>query len=281
MITPQEEEFIKNHAYVPEHLAGYGMSISQGEPFFLEDYLCYQRREVLIFVGYPLSGRFDEKRMEEILQRSIQRFNPAQVALQSAVIPAGLGRPSQPDSYYKLDLANRRTFSKVKNMVRRAGKELKVEKGREFQDEHRELIEDFLACHPVDEGTRTLFQKIPAYLSSVPSACLLEARNSRGELAAFDIAEFGARDYAFYMFNFRSQRAPVPGASDLLLQALISEAEKLGKSSVNLGLGVNAKVAFFKEKWGGVPFLPYQFLHYRPSPPSLFGSFLQGFLKKC
>jgi len=39
MITPQEEEFIKNHTYVPEHLPGYGMSISQGEPFFLEDYL--------------------------------------------------------------------------------------------------------------------------------------------------------------------------------------------------------------------------------------------------
>ncbi len=281
MITPEEEEFIKSHAYVPEHLPGYGMSISQGDPFFVEDYLCYQTREVLIFIGYPLSGRFDEKRMEETLQRSVRRFNPSQVALQSAVIPSGWGRPSQTDSYYKLDLAHCRISSKVRNMVQRAEKELKVEKGREFQEEHRKLIEEFLSCHPVDEETRTLFQRIPAYLSSVPSTCLLEARNSEGRLAAFDIAEFGARNYAFYMFNFRSQRTSVPGASDLLLQALLSEARRLGKSSVNLGLGVNPKVAFFKEKWGGEPFLPYQYLHYRPSPPTVFGSFLRGFWKKC
>ncbi|MFH1627942.1 MAG: hypothetical protein ABIE47_04380 [Pseudomonadota bacterium] len=35
-----------------------------------------------------------------------------------------------------------------------------------------------------------------------------------------------------------------------------------GKKYINLGLGINPGVAFFKEKWGGVVFLPYAFCMY-------------------
>ena len=30
-----------------------------------------------------------------------------------------------------------------------------------------------------------------------------------------------------------------------------------GKKYINLGLGINPGVTFFKTKWGGVPFLPH------------------------
>jgi len=272
VITPAEEDFIKNHAYVPEHIPGYGMAISQGDAFLLEDYLCFGGQGFLIFVGYPFRGPFDQSRMKEILQGAVTQFKPAQLALMAPAIPSGFGRPSHLDAYYKLDLANLKIPPKVRNMIQRAARELTVEKGREFKDEHRGLIEDFLAWHCVDEGTRHIFARIPAYLSSVPSAYLLNATNSEGKLSAFDVAEFGAKDYAFYMFNFRSRRHSVPGASDLLLHSLITEARGEGKSSINLGLGINPQVSFFKKKWGGVPFLSHQFLLYRSSPLSLIDS---------
>ena len=85
---------------------------------------------------------------------------------------------------------------------------------------------------------------------------ILEARKNK-ELAAFNIVDLGAADYAFYMFSFRSEKMQVPGASDLLFHEMVKLAQAEGKKTVNLGLGVNAGIRRFKEKWGGVPFLPY------------------------
>jgi hypothetical protein len=52
MITPKEEIFLTRHAYVPEHLPGYGRVFSGGaEPFLLQGYLGYLRKETLIWVG--------------------------------------------------------------------------------------------------------------------------------------------------------------------------------------------------------------------------------------
>jgi len=280
MISASEEDFIKDHAYVPEHIPGYVQTISRGEPFLLKDYLCYQAEGFIIFVGYPLKNSFDENKMREILQSAIRRFKPVRVALLSRPVALQPGHPRQLDHYYRLDMTNLRIPSKVKNMVQRAGRELSIEMGGKFSEEHRGLIADFLASHPVDEGTRYIFERIPDYVESGSSAILFNARNPAGELAGFDVADFGARDWAFYMFNFRSSQSYVPGVSDLLLRSLIIETQRQGKSSLNLGLGINPKVAFFKKKWGGLPFLDHQFLVYRPSPPSLFGSLLQGFLKE-
>ena len=120
---------------------------------------------------------------------------------------------------------------------------------------------------------------MPGYVSYSKTSFVLNARDSAGKLVAFDIADFGAKHYAFYMFNFRSRQHHVPGTSDLLLQALIKEAEQQGKTYVNLGLGINQGVAFFKKKWGGQPFLNHEFLLYRPSFPTLFDSLLQGLFR--
>ena len=122
------------------------------------------------------------------------------------------------------------------------------------------MVEEFLKTHPVDEATRFIFQRIDDYLSSSKTAWIFDARNSRGELVAFDIAEFKPRDYAIYMFNFSSDTRYVPGASDLLLSEVIQQAKTEGKKYINLGLGINPGVTFFKEKWGGVVFLPHALL---------------------
>ena len=279
MITSPEEEFIKNYAYVPEHMPGYGSVMSGGEPFLLEDYLCYKGKELLIFVGFPLKGTFNEKKVSEVLEVAVKRFKPAQVALIAPTTSLRSGKRSETDIYYKLDLVNLKIRSKLKNMIQRASRELGVEKGREFKDEHRHLVKIFLSSRDVGEETRAIFERIPKYISLASTVWIFSARDRAGNLLAFDVAEFGAINYAFYMFNCRSRQHHVPGASDLLLQALIREAEQQGKTYVNLGLGVNQGVAFFKKKWGGLPFLTHEFLLYRPSSPTLFDSLLQGFFR--
>ena len=77
------------------------------------------------------------------------------------------------------------------------------------------------------------------------------------------------------MFNFSSGANYVPGASDLLLFEVIQQAEAEGKKYINLGLGINPGVTFFKEKWGGVAFLPYASCLYHPTRKEFLEALLQ------
>lgn len=276
MITPVQADSIRNHAYIPEHLIGYGEAISGGEPFLLDDFLAYVSPGTLIFIGYPLVGSFHEEAMDQILESAIQRFRPAQVALVAPQITRRQGMRDPSDSYFRLDLDRLKISSKVRNMIQRASREVGVTMEREITPEHQELIAQFLQSRPVDPAMRTLFEKIPRYVSQVPSAQLFNARNQDGLLCGFDIADFGAADYAFYMFNFRSLRRPLPGISDLLLDAIIREAVRQKKRYLNLGLGIHPGVIFFKKKWGGQTFLNYESVRFEPQGPSFWKSILKG-----
>jgi hypothetical protein len=160
-------------------------------------------------------------------------------------------------------------------MLRRASRDTRVESAREIRKEHLSLIGEFLAAHPVSQELGYIFDRIPAYVSAVPTARIFSARDRTGALIAFDVAEFGAKDFAFYQFNFRSRTQYVPGASDLLLDAVITAAQSEGKRYLNLGLGINPGVRRFKEKWGGQPFLPYEYCRYSPGHLTLFDALLQ------
>ena len=282
MITPQEENFLTLHAYVPEHLPGYGRVFSGGgEPFLVGSYLGYLREETLAWVGYPLEGAFQEEKMKSALEWAIKKYRPSRVAITAPSFSGMRGEKKSVDLYYRLELTSLRVPSKTKNMVHRAGRELAIDIGPEFGGDHQALIDLFLGSRELEEGTRVIFSRIAYYLSSVPAARVFAARASRGTLAGFDVADFGDGEYAFYLFNFRSQEAAVPGTSDLLLHALIREAQERGKRYLNLGLGINEGVAFFKKKWGGRPFLPHQSLVYRPSPPSILDFLRKGLTQVC
>jgi len=266
MITAAQEEHIERHAYLPEHVPEYVTAISETEAFLFGGYLAYARQGLVILIGYPLGEPFDQKRMEEARDSAVEHLKPERVSLMAPSIPSSLEKVDHPpsDYYYRLDLSSLAVSQKVRNMVNRAGRELTVEANSRFDDEHRELVAAFLNTHPVDEATRFIFQRIDRYLSSSRTAAILNARTSGGELVAFDITEFKPRDYALYMFNFSSDARYIPGASDLLLVRMIELAKTEGKQYINLGLGINPGVAFFKEKWGGVAFLPHAFCLYHP-----------------
>jgi len=276
MITAKEEAFIREHAYIPEQLPEYAARVSGGEPFLAGDFVFYLSPESLIFVGFPFRGVFEEKKMSKTLEDLVRKRSPRRVALIAPAIPPRFGNAGPPDSYYRLDLEGFRTPAKVKNMVQRASRELELRKGRSLESDHLRLISGFSEAQPLEEGTRTLFSRIPEYLAASPTARVISARNGSGELAGFDIAEFAPSRYAFYMFNFRSRDLHVPGTSDLLLLEIIRTAQEQGKTAINLGLGISPGVAFFKKKWGGRPFLDHRSLIYQPSRIA----FLEGLLSK-
>ncbi|MGE5842069.1 MAG: GNAT family N-acetyltransferase, partial [Deltaproteobacteria bacterium] len=104
---------------------------------------------------------------------------------------------------------------------------------------------------------RHIYTKIPRYLAESSASVLLSSRLPDGRLAAFCVGEFAGLATAFYMFSFRDAGIAPPGATDLLLAQLVEEASKRGHTRINLGLGVNQGIGFFKRKWGAVPYLVY------------------------
>ncbi len=257
MITPAERAYILAHAYVPEHLPHYVTAISQTEPFLVDDFVAHVRGAQLIFVGYPLSENFDATLMLDALERARARFKPSNVSILAPALPDALreGTRLPADEYFRLDVTTLVIPQKTRNMLTRARRDLTTRQGT-FGKEHRRLIEEFLRAHRLDDATRTIFERVPEY-AKCASAGVIEARDARGNLVAFDLADFSATQYAFYLFNFRAVPHRIPGASDLLLAHIIERARAEGKRYVNLGLGIDEGVAFFKRKWGATPFLKH------------------------
>jgi hypothetical protein len=140
-------------------------------------------------------------------------------------------------------------------MIRRAQKELSVRTGL-FGKEHRKLVRGFAAGHTLGAEQAYVFKNIQRYQNRSLTSRLLEVRK-KGRLAAFTIVDLGSAQSAYYLFNFRSAKLTVPGASDLLFSEMVNLAQSEGKKTINLGLGINKGIRRFKEKWGGMPFLSY------------------------
>jgi hypothetical protein len=100
---------------------------------------------------------------------------------------------------------------------------------------------------------------MPDYVSNSPTACVLNARDKKGKLSAFYVIELGAKHFSTYVLGTHSKKHYVPHASDLLFLEMIKLSREHRKNTIDLGLGVNQGIRRFKEKWGGVPFLPYEF----------------------
>jgi len=258
MITADERAFIEAHAYIPEHIPAYVTPISGAEAFLIGEFLVYVDGRRLIFVGYPLEGKFDAAGTEAVLEEARRRFEPALISAMApqALVSLSGSQVSDRDFYYRLDLDKLDLSKKLRNALRRASQEVSIGEREDYSKEHKRLAHELVRRKRIPRETQSIFKNIPAYLGS-PTARLYAARDRNGKLVAFDVAEFGSGEYTFYMFNFRSRARYVPGSSDLLLWRIIREARAQGKRYLNLGLGIDPGVAFFKSKWGGVPFLEH------------------------
>jgi hypothetical protein len=258
VIAAEELRRIHDRAYLLEQIPSYVTAITGAEPFLVDDHVAYVGEGRLVLIGYPLDEAFAVERLERALRDAAGRFEPQIVSVAAPEVPPFMEHAQRdvPDTYYRLLLEGFAPRKKVRNMVKRASRELEVVRDVRFRRAHRGLVKRFLHERDLDAGGRFIYERLGSYAKS-PTARLYEARDRKGRLVAFDIAEVAAKDYTFYAFNLRAHKHPVPGASDLLLHALIEDAIAEGKPYVGLGLGLDPGVAFFKRKWGGVPHVPH------------------------
>ena len=87
-------------------------------------------------------------------------------------------------------------------------------------------------------------------------------------------ARYTALGTVFYLFAFRSPESP-PGTADALLDALAAEGIRRGHTLLNLGLGINPGIVFFKRKWNATILRPHvetSWAVQRPQEAGLLGS---------
>jgi hypothetical protein len=262
MITPEEEAYLRTKAYVPEHIVNLMVPISKGEPFLIEDHLGFVKDNWVIVVGYPLDGNFSQERCERILKQAVETFRPEYLWFIGPEAPSALlgsCKERETDRYYRLDLEQIKLKPSLQRMADIASKALTMERGHSISKEHQSLIAELLKREKLSPRVRELYRAMPDYVMYSPSACVLNAWDKNGKLCAFYVVELGAKNFSTYVLGAHSKKHYVPHASDLLFLEMIRLTREHGKNVINLGLGVNEGIRRFKEKWGGVPFLNYEF----------------------
>lgn len=249
-------------ALVPEQLAAYVQSVSQNRLKNCEGFALWTSDEDAVLVGYPADGeQSDEAALRIRLNKAVASalrlpdlrritvlapFRPEQ-APSSATVVEG-------DSWWFMDLPFT-PGQKLRNMLRRAQRDIVITQ-ENWNDEHAALVDSYLKLRPLHPGTRHIFSRLGSYLQHSNSAVLFAARTADGNLSALTVGDYSALRTAFYMFAFRRPDSP-PGTSDALLDALIKEAVQRGHAQLNLGLGINDGIGFFKKKWNARPAMPY------------------------
>lgn len=260
MLSEEEYQYVSTNAWVPEHLVDYVSSVSGKEPFLMGDFLCYVKGREVTLVGYPLHSPFRVEDLEVVLEETYRRFRPTIFSVLAPELPCWRGLKGQrtPQDYYlRLALEEVSPTSKVRNMLKRASREVELLEGKDLTGAHIGLVEEFVSTKDLPPRTRYLMMGIPRYVQKARGCSVLSAWTREGKLCGFAVAHMGAGQYAFYMFHITSKDWRVPGSSDLILGEIIRKAREEGKRFLNMGLGTTAGIRFFKEKWGARTFAPY------------------------
>jgi hypothetical protein len=273
MLSPGEEKFILKNAKVPEHIPALMAGISQADLFLRDSFLCLAKDDWLIVVGYPLEGEFSAEAFAGALEKARSRVRPFRIWFIAPGIPPSLAPKTEAretDYYYRLDLGNPRFDSRLTRVVEKAAQDLTVEASRRFSEEHLFLTEEFLNRQELPPRVRQLYLRMKEYLSFSQTSLLLSARDRNRRLSAYYVLESGAEKFLTYVVGCHSKTNYVPHASDLLFFEMVKAAQRTQKEYIHLGLGVNEGISRFKKKWGGAPFLKYEFGEISPAGKGAF-----------
>lgn len=261
MLPADQEKYILQHAYVPEHIINLMVGLAQAEAFWENGYVFFVNKDKLIFVGYRLPEISPGEDFGPFLQRIMKKFSSKVTWFIAPEIPLSLMNEVQEresDFYYVLRIGSANFSSRLLRATQKATQKLTVTKSREFSPEHILLTQKYLTQEHIPPRIKELFSLIPQYINYSSTSLILSAWNEQGKLSAYYVLELAGERFITYVLGGYSRENYIPHASDLLFYEMYKLAQEMHKEYIHLGLGVNAGICRFKKKWGGFPFLPYQ-----------------------
>ncbi len=276
MLGPDRLDHVAANAVIPEQLVCYVRAVAGSTPRLFDTCLGYETPDDLVLIGYPLHdpprSLLDEQALSRSVDLALESSKARKITVLAAIRPkqapaVATGEASSEDSsdnirdaYLALPISPPAPKQKLRNLLRRAEREVVLDQGRTLDQDHLVLIDRYLESRDLESGTRLIFRNIPAYVQACPGALVISAWLNESDdaprLAGFVVGDFTSLSTACYMFAFRNPELAPPGTADLLLHALLQEGEKRGQIRMNLGLGINPAIRYFKQKWGAETFLP-------------------------
>lgn len=246
-------------ALVPDQLLPYVQAVAGLESEVCEGCLLHHAAGHGVLVGYPASNPENMDIVNKAVKEASKKLE--HITVMACARPAAAPRDAnvKTDQYWSLPLPAPLPGMKLRNMLKRGTREARIvaSSGKAaWSADHAALVKNFSERKKLEAGSIYIFERLGDYLANTPDAVLFSAFDGSGKLIACAIGDYTAFATAFYMFAFRDASAP-PGVADLLLNAVAREGETRGHSRLNLGLGIDSGVEFFKKKWQASPFLPY------------------------
>jgi hypothetical protein len=271
MIGPDRLARVTAAAVVPEQVVAYVAAVAGSRPRMIADCVGCASDGNLVLIGYPLNDPRDASAMSAAVAEALGMPGLERITV------IGPARPPQApqtavavqDTYYALPVPAPPPAQKLRNLLHRAARELSLVQGRCLENDHAVLVQRYLDERPLAPGTRHIFSQLSGYIEASAGSRVVSGRLADGRLAAFAVGEFAPLSTAFFMFCFRDPELAPPGSADLVLAQLLEEARQRGQTRMNLGLGVNPGIGFFKRKWGAEPFLPYVEVSWEVKPRGL------------
>jgi len=279
MIGPDRLARVSAEAVVPEQVVPYVCAVAGSKPKVIGPCVGYESDGTIVLVGYPLHDPRDAGAMADAVGEALRTSGLQRLTVIGPTRPpqAPAGIRATEDAYFALPLPAPPQGQKLRNLLRRAGRELTLVRGQRLEDDQSALVQRYLNERRLAASTRHIFRQLSRYFESSAGCLIVSARLADGRLAAFAVGEFTSLSTAFFMFCFRDPDLAPPGSADLALSGLLQEAHERGQTLMNLGLGVSEGIRFFKRKWGGAPFLPYVEVSWEPASTGVF-SRLRGML---
>lgn len=266
---------ITAQAVVPEQLVAYVQAVGDCKVQLFGNYAGYIHNNSLVLIAYaptilhennfasinPSSAYISDYQtnMNTALNLALSVKNLQKITILSPVQPVIVPATAQvsKDMYWGLKLPNLPPKQKLRNMLTRAKRDIFVKDSIPWSNEHADLVNIFCKTRHLETGTKYIFHNLEKYVYSECDVITFSAYNKvTNKLEAFALADFSSMSTAFYMFAFRDT-IYTPGANDLLLDAICNKGILKGHNMLNLGLGINKGISFFKNKWQAQELFPY------------------------
>ena len=250
---------ILKKATVPEHSVLFMQSMSGGDFFQLGPYLFFHNKNLLLAVGYPLSGDYYPEEFDNALTEALGQTKAMDCLAICPSLPKRLKPHIQDiDQYYLLPV-NTTMPKRIKQLTKKATGSLRIEEGKTFTPAHQRLWAEFVGRTPLSPNVRKLYEGTePLFSKNSTELILLNAWDFKGNLAACLLLDLAPGNFLSYILGALSRINYTPYASDVLFGEMLNIAKREEKDYLHLGLGVNEGIRQFKTKWGGYPSIPYE-----------------------
>ncbi len=207
MIVPDQLARVTAQAETPEQVIPYVCAVSELKPRMLGPCVAYEREGEVVLVGYPLHDPKDKGAMAEAVSLALRLPGLRRITIIGPARPpqAPESAAVEEDWSYSLPVPAPPPGQKLKNLLRRAGRDLTIERGGPWGKDHMALVRRYLDERPLAAGTRLDLHKA----SPLPGGVLrkLASLRSHGRRTIGRLLRGGVRRPAHRLLHVRLQGA--------------------------------------------------------------------------